>query len=58
MVCDRKKFKIICREFLDVVASSLAVGVPCCAYGQEEQAWYHGITANVQDEFIEVREVG
>ena len=27
-------------------------------YGQEEeQAWYHGIIANVQEEFIEIREV-
>ena len=37
--------------------SSLAVGVPCLVYGQEEQGWYHGIISNVEEEFIEVRHV-
>ena len=31
--------------------------VPCVAYCQDEQAWYHGIIGNVESSFIEVREV-
>ena len=30
--------------------------VPCEAYCQEEQAWYHGIIANVEYSFIEIKD--
>ena len=35
----------------------MLVGDPCWVFSQEEEGWYHGIIANVQEEFIEVREV-
>ena len=46
-----------CRRCAAMSLPPPRLDVPCVAYCQESQAWYHGIIANVQEEIIEIREV-